>query len=63
MLALTLGTTGLARAAPPSSTIVDSGTTFMYMHSAAFVPLLSAMRAAPIHHGCTNVRQIDAPKD
>ena len=21
------------------------------------------MRAAPIHHGCTNVRQIDAPKD
>ena len=63
VLALTLGTTGLARAAPPSSTIVDSGTTFMYMHSAAFVPLLSAMRAAPIHHGCTNVRQIDAPKD
>ena len=63
VLALTLGTTGLGRAAPPSSTIVDSGTTFMYMHSAAFVPLLSAMRAAPIHHGCTNVRQIDAPKD
>ena len=45
--------------AVPSSSIVDSGTTFMYLHSAAFAPLLASMRAKK----CAGLVRSAAPKD
>ena len=43
----------------PSSTIIDSGTTFMYMHSAAFRPLLAVLRATR----CEHISAAPAPRD
>lgn len=40
-----LGGLPLAHGQPPKSSLLDSGTTFIYMHSAAFAPLLGEMRA------------------
>ena len=48
-----------ALGAAPSSTIIDSGTTFMYMHSSAFRPLLAALRAT----ACGGVTLAAAPQD
>ena len=53
------GTAELAPAEPPSSTIVDSGTTFMYLNSAAFRSLLAMLRAAR----CEGMRPAVAPAD
>lgn len=57
--AIMLGEQALGPASLPSSSIVDSGTTFMYLHSAAFGPLLSSMRAK----SCPGLTRISAPKD
>ena len=57
--AIMLGEQALGPASLPSSSIVDSGTTFMYLHSAAFSPLLATMRAKR----CPGLARVSAPKD
>lgn len=46
---------------PPSSTIIDSGTTFMYMHSSSFRPLLASLRSVTSCGG--RLRHAAAPHD
>ena len=53
------GAQGLSPSQPPTSTILDSGTTFMYMHSAAFRPFLSALQAV----NCPGLKPADASTD
>ena len=50
---------GTRDSATPASSIVDSGTTFMYLHSAAFAPLLSRVRSKV----CAGLVKTQAPKD
>ncbi|KAL1511567.1 hypothetical protein AB1Y20_006361 [Prymnesium parvum] len=55
------GSVQLAPGQLPSSCIVDSGTTYMYLHSAAFAPLLAALRQQSEH--CSEVARTTCPAD
>jgi len=50
---------GTRDTATPASSIVDSGTTFMYLHSVAFAPLLARVRSKV----CAGLVKTAAPKD
>jgi len=54
-----IGSKRLADRHPPLSSIIDSGTTFMYLHTAAFGVLMRVMQ----NRRCPGVTKTAAPKD